>query len=134
MKVEDVMTTGVMSLRETDTIDRASADMKLGEMRHLPVIDAKNHVVGILSDCNLYRALGSGGRGRSIPVAEIMIRRVHTIRPEAPIHAAVRLMVDRKIGSLPVVSDEQELIGIVTETDFMAVLLRLLGHPLDEVA
>jgi CBS-domain-containing membrane protein len=60
-----------------------------------------------------------------------MSRRVRTVRPETPAHEAAALLLEFRIGSLPVVSDEEQLIGVITETEFHAVAERALrGEPL----
>jgi len=108
-------------LSAKDTIGHADAEMKLGDVRHFPVVDEKGHVVGIISNRDVFRALGRYKRGKAIPVWEAMNRKVVTVRPETPAHAAVQLMLEKKIGALPVIGDEEQLIGIVTETDFLAI-------------
>jgi CBS domain-containing protein len=134
MNVEDIMTAAVITLKESDSVRLADLEMKLGQMRHLPVIDEKGRVVGVLSSSDIYRAFGESGRRRKVPVAEIMSRNVRTVNPSVPAHVAVRIMLDHKIGSLPVVSDGQALVGIVTETDFLNLVYRLLRHPMAHVA
>jgi CBS domain-containing protein len=126
MRVEDLMTTAVVTLHETDTIGHANVEMKLGDMRHLPVVDSKNRLVGIVSDRDIYRALGRTERRVSIPVAKMMTRNTITVPPGASAHTAVRLMLDNKIDALPVVSEEQTIVGIVTSTDFLNLAYRML--------
>ena len=121
LTVEDVMTTNVMTLSTKDSIGHADADMKLGNIRHIPIVDEKAHLVGIISNRDVFRALGISKRGKVIPVWEIMKRDVVTVRPATPAHVAVELMLEKKIGALPVISEGEQLIGIVTETDFLAI-------------
>jgi CBS domain-containing protein len=121
LTVEDLMTTNLLTLSAKDTIGHADAEMKLGDVRHIPVVDEKGHVVGIVSNRDVFRALGRTNRGKAIPVWEIMKRDVLTVRPETPAHAAVGLMLEKKIGALPVISDGEQLVGIVTETDFLGI-------------
>jgi CBS domain-containing protein len=114
--VEDVMTTAVMTLHADEPVDSAGLEMKLADIRHIPVIGARNRLVGILSDRDLLRSLG-GPTGRA--VADIMTRRVHTVRASDPASRAVDLLLEHKIGCVPVLGDDGELVGIVTETDFL---------------
>ncbi|MBI3184027.1 MAG: CBS domain-containing protein [Myxococcales bacterium] len=127
MTVEDLMTTGVMTLRARDEISQANVEMKLGNIRHLPVVDEKGHVVGIVSNRDVMRALGRSGRAKKLPVSKVMTREVITVRPETPAHRAAEIMLDRKIGALPVVGEGEQLVGIVTESDFVAVAQELLA-------
>jgi CBS domain-containing protein len=103
-------------------------DMAVGAFRHLPVLDDRGRLVGILSDRDILRALA---RPKSTIVAEIMTRSPVTVKADAAAHTAATIMLDRKIGSLPVVNDDGQLVGLVTETDFLEVARRaLLALPL----
>lgn len=126
MTVLDLMTTKVITLRWKDTVETAQDRMEMAEVRHLPVLDGKGHLVGILSDRDIFRSRGL----RQAPwlVAEIMMRSVRTIAPEAPADEAVRRMLDLRIGCLPVVSGGK-LVGIVTETDILSLAHRMLLPP-----
>jgi CBS domain-containing protein len=114
--VEDVMTTALMTLHPEQPVDAADLEMKLAAIRHIPVVGPKNRLVGILSDRDLLRSL-AGQRGHSI--GDIMTRRVYTVRASDPASRAVDLLLEHKIGCVPVLGDEEELVGIVTETDFL---------------
>lgn len=114
--VEDVMTTALSTIHPDEPVDTADLEMKLADIRHIPVVGSRNRVVGILSDRDVLRSLG-GPKGRAI--ADIMTRRVHTVRASDPASRAVDLLLEHKIGCVPVLGDEDELVGIVTETDFL---------------
>lgn len=114
--VEDVMTTALTTIHPEEPVDTADLEMKLADIRHIPVVGRRNRLVGILSDRDLLRSLG-GPRGRAI--ADIMTRQVYTVRPGDPASRAVDLLLEHKIGCVPVLGDEEELVGIVTETDFL---------------
>jgi CBS domain-containing protein len=116
--VEDVMTTALMTIHPEAGIETADLEMKLADVRHIPVVGAGNRLVGILSNRDLLRFLG-GRKGRSI--GEIMTRRVHTVRTSDPASHAVDLLLEHKIGCVPVLGEEGELVGIVTETDFLRI-------------
>jgi CBS domain-containing protein len=103
--------------------------MRLGAFRHLPVVDERGRLIGIVSDRDILRALG---RPRETTIGEIMTREPVTVRSEAPAHLAAKIMLDRTISSLPVVNDEGRMVGLVTQTDFLDVARRaLLALPLD---
>jgi len=126
LTAQDVMTTAVITLKEGDTVSDADAEMHLADIRHLPVVDKHGHLVGIVSNRDLMRALARA-RGKAVKVAEVMTRKVRTIRPDTPIRQATSLMLQHKIGALPVVGDEEELVGIVTETDLLRIAHRAAG-------
>jgi CBS domain-containing protein len=128
LKVKDLMTTQVLSLKPRNSIAEARAQMQAADIRHLPVVDDRGHVIGILSNRDVLRA---GERKAKAPVAEIMTKQIHSVRPETPAHEAASLMIEHKIGSLPVIGEEEQIVGVVTETDFLKVARdALLGRRL----
>ncbi|MBW1917787.1 MAG: CBS domain-containing protein [Deltaproteobacteria bacterium] len=132
MKVRDVMVKDVATLNVEDELSLANDIMQLGRIRHLPVVEGKK-LVGIISERDLFRsslaqALGYGTRAsrdlmKTIRIKDIMKTDLITIFPEAELKEAVRLMLDKKIGCLPVVQ-EGELIGLITETDVLSQYLK----------
>lgn len=138
MLVRDLMQPEVATLDADDTLDLADDIMKLGRIRHLPVVEC-GKVVGILSERDLFRAAVSsllhvGRRGErewfaGVPVATVMTTTVVTVSPTTPIRTAVQLMLDARIGCLPVVEGD-ELVGLLGESD----CLRHLAHVLDIAA
>jgi CBS domain-containing protein len=135
MLIRDLMQRDVATLRATDTLGLADDIMELGRIRHLPVVSA-GVVVGIVSQRDLYRAAVSSmlqmprSEERAwlgkIPVVNVMSPNVVTIAPDASIHMAVELMLSNRIGCLPVV-EHGKLVGLVSETDCLRYLARVLG-------
>jgi CBS domain-containing protein len=93
-------------------------------IRHLPVVE-NGLLVGILSDRDLRRALGSR-RDLESPIEEVMSRRVFTVEPEDRLSAACDVMLDHKISAVPVVADATP-VGILTTTDLLDHFLSVLG-------
>jgi len=115
--------------------------MKSQRIRRTPVIkDGK--LVGIVSDKDLLNASPSPATSLSvweinyllskITVREVMTKNVLTVTEDTPIEEAARIMADNKIGGLPVMRDDQ-LAGIITETDLFKVFLELMGARKDGV-
>ena len=126
--VEDLMSRTVISLTEGDFVQIAKLDMDIAAIRHLPVVDAHQRVVGIVALSDLLQAFARR-EGRRIPVAEVMTRDVVTVDRRTPAHEAARTMIERKIGALPVVGERDRLEGMLTETDFLRVAEEALqGH------
>jgi CBS domain-containing protein len=127
MKVRDVMTRDVATLDLNDELSLADDIMKLGRIRHLPVVD-EGRLVGIMSQRDLFKAslasaMGFGEKAKrefmkTVAVKEVMVDEVITISPEASIEEAGKVMLEKKIGCLPVI-EEGNLIGLVTETDIL---------------
>ena len=134
MYVRDLMETEVVTLNASDTLDLADDIMRLGRIRHMPVT-SKGHLVGILSQRDLFRAAISSALQlrpaaerewlAKIPVREAMTSTVFTVPPGATAHDAVKLMLEKRIGCVPVV-EEGKLVGLLSESDCMRYLARLL--------
>ncbi len=127
VKVRDLMTAKVTTLGRNDRVDLADEILATGRIRHLPIVE-EGAVVGIVSQRDLFRsglaaATGIGTNTRKkllhgLLVKEIMNEPVITVDPDATVQDAARLMVENKIGCLPVVS-EGRLQGLLTETDVL---------------
>jgi CBS domain-containing protein len=135
LRVRDVMTTDVTTLRRNEKLTLAEDIMQLGRIRHLPVTadDNESELVGIVSQRDLFRgalahALGYGEHGRrkildTLLIKDVMATDVVTTSPDALLVEAARALVERKIGCLPVV-EKSQLVGILTEGDFVALFAR----------
>jgi CBS domain-containing protein len=130
MRVRDVMTAEVTTLQRNDKLTLADDIMRLGRIRHLPVVDENGQLAGILSQRDLFRgalakALGYGERAQrhlmdTLVVKELMTSDVITTTPDTLLAEAAQMLVERKIGCLPVV-EAGRLVGIITEGDFVAL-------------
>ena len=131
--VRDIMTPEVTTLGRNDSLQLAKDIMTLGRVRHFPVID-DDQVVGVVSQRDLYKAsLGSvmkyGEKAQrafleGIAVKEVMSAPAITIAPQAAVQEAARLMMEKKIGCLPVLEGAQ-LVGLVTETDMLKLVAEM---------
>ena len=131
LKVRDAMSRVVRTVERNDQLALADKLMSEERIRHLPVLDEDGIVCAVVSQRDLFRgallrALGYGGRAeesmlRQVVVKEAMSEAVHTTGPDAPLAEAARVMVERRIGCLPVV-DGEKLVGILTETDVVRLV------------
>ena len=133
LTVGDLMTTALVTAHERETLSVADFNMKLAGIRHLPVVDDKQHLVGILSNRDFLRELGRTGK-KEAPVHQIMTTRVITVRPDQRAHEAAALMLEHRIGALPVIGERGQLIGLVTETDFLRLAHEATGGTRTEEA
>jgi len=128
VRVRDLMSAEVTTLRRNDALSIADDVMRLGRIRHLPVVDDDGALVGIVSQRDLFRgalarALGYGRHAQQKLLGQLLVKEVMTndpvtIAPDAPIAEAAQLMLRRKIGCLVVVEDGS-IAGILTESDFV---------------
>ncbi len=110
-------------------ITDARCEMEIANLRHLPVVDGDGLLIGIISDRDIWRGL-AGGAHPSDPVETIMTRRVAAVTPGTTILDALDIMLERKIGALPVEGTGEQVVGIVTETDLLVLLRALIaGSP-----
>ena len=138
--VEDFMATGVQTLRETDSIVTAAALMDKYLCYHLPVVNSQHKLTGLVTHRDLQRALPSqffppsenGIQPEAILVSEIMRRDLITVSPDTGLRQAAMFLRNQRIGCLPVVKNNK-LVGIITDSDFLAVAVELLSG-LDQLA
>jgi CBS domain-containing protein len=126
--VVDIMRKDFVSLQEGDRLDFAEDVMRLGRIRHLPVLQ-QGRLAGIVSQRDLLahslsRTLDFDPQDRrsflkSVDVSEAMTRDVVTIDPGTSLEEAARLLIRHQIGCLPVVGSDGVPVGLVTETDLL---------------
>jgi acetoin utilization protein AcuB len=125
-----------ITIRDNTSLDEALRIMRENKVRRLPILDKKGKMVGIVSEKDLLYASPSPATSLSvweihslvakIKVSDLMTKNVITVCEDCPIEEAARVMVDNKIGGLPVMRGDQ-LVGIITETDLFKIFLELLG-------
>lgn len=131
MGVDQYMTVNPVTVGPDTILHKALELLQTHRIRHLPVVDGKR-LVGIISDRDLRPLLPSfisapeegerfRTRGKQVRVSEIMIRQVISVTPETQTHKAARLMVEHRIGCLPVLRGST-LVGIVTTIDLLRAM------------
>jgi len=140
LSVGQVMTRDVATLSCDEKLQVADDLMRLGRIRHLPVVDSEGTLLGIVTQRDLFhsgllRALGYGWRARHdalelLVVSEAMKADVATIEPSASLIQAAKIMLERKIGCLVVV-ENRRIVGILTESDFVRLAVQHSAPPRD---
>ena len=130
MKISELMARDVETLDRNDTLSLAEDLMKMKRIRHLPVTD-DGELVGIISQRDLFHAglstamgFGTKAKGeflKSVLVKEITTEKVITISSGSDVKTAAQLMLEKKIGCLPVV-DNGELVGLISESDVIRIV------------
>ncbi len=132
--VSQIMTTDLFTVHPEDLVDLAASVMDWEHLRHVPVEDSSGQLVGILSHRAILRLVAKGKAGRgpaAIAVQDVMQTEMVTTAPETSALDAIYLMREHGVACLPVVRDGQ-LLGILTEHDFIRVAARLLEEKLRE--
>jgi CBS domain-containing protein len=143
MKIEDVMTREVLTVRAETSLQEAAEMLARHRISGLPVVDADDHVVGVLSEGDiLFKERGEARKKglverwleASVPeivskdkartVSEAMSTPVVTIGPRRPLAEAANTMIDEGVKRLPVVDDDGQLLGIVTRADLVRAFVR----------
>jgi len=122
------MTTDLFTVHEDEPLDLVASLMDWKRIRHLPVEDEQERLVGLITCFEVLRELTraiSEGATAPLPVSSIMMRDPMTIVPETLTLDAIALMRREKVDCLPVIN-QGRLVGIVTERDFINVAARLL--------
>ena len=127
------MTPKPITITLQESMQGAMELMAMKRIRHLPVVDAGGKLIGLVSDRDLRRAAPSplfggdhetaAGQLDATTVERIMIRSPATIGPQQRLQDAMKLMVEKKYGALPVV-DGAKLVGIITPIDVMKSWLK----------
>ncbi len=133
MRVRDVMTRRVGSLRDDDSTELATAVLLFRRFRHLPVLDSESRVVGILTPTDLLDATRKWGKPRRFTVSEFM-RPAVTIHEDDGLDTAIQRMRQSSFHALPVVGAGDRLVGIVTDVDALISLtgVRPILRPLEQ--
>ena len=125
------MATDLVTLHVDEELSLASDIMNLARIRHLPILEG-DRLVGIISQRDLFRASLASVMGydyaetrdhlKSVAIREAMVKEVITVEPDSEIQEAGRIMLEKRIGCLPVVQNDR-LVGMLTETDILRCFL-----------
>ena len=138
MFVSSSMTSKVISISENLTLESAKEIMNEKKIRHLPVVDDDQKLIGIVTDRDLRSALPDSQVEvclkkecmeaiKNKPVKEIMTKNPHTISPAFTIQDALLLFERHKVGAFPVVDDNGKLKGIISVRDLLRAFVNVLG-------
>lgn len=128
IKVEEFMSTDLFTVQDDALIELVAEIMDWRKIRYMPVEDGKGMLVGLITSRKLLRHFAHCYKivGKDLmSVKDIMIEKPLTVTPETSIIDAMAKMRNNKIGCLPVVKGK-ELVGIITEMDFLRITSRLL--------
>lgn len=142
IKVSEIMSLNPHTIHTNSNLHAASLLMAEKQIRHLPVIDDHKLIVGIISERDVLSVQDSRLCSRSandkkakyedIKVADFMSRNVLTVSPEAGLREAAIYLQRHRIACLPVLENNQ-LIGIVTDSDFVEVAINLLEQMAESI-
>lgn len=130
--IDAVMSTELKTLPPSASLADARELMQEHRIHHLPVVEEGNRLVGLLTLTDVLRASdsslrddGDRIRARDIGIADVMVTDVATVSRDASLRQAALFLEKYRIGCLPIL-DGESLVGIITDSDFVAVAINLL--------
>ncbi len=137
MFVRDHMSSPAITIKPNMSFQEALKLMQERRLRRLPVVNEKGKLVGIVAERDLLYASPSPATSLSvweltyllskITVDRLMAKEVVVTTPDTTIEDAAHLMVEKQVGGLPVVDDNNQPVGMITETDIFRVLVEMFG-------
>lgn len=137
MLIRDWMTKHVFTVQAETSMMKASKLMRENKIRRLPVVDDSGRLVGIVTDRDLKEASPSKATSldmhelyyllSEIKVKDIMTRNPLVVRSTETVEKAAAVMMNHRVGGLPVVDEDGLLVGIITDADVFKVLVRITG-------
>ena len=126
MRVESYMSHTPITIRDDTDYWKAFEIMQEKDLHHIPVVNEDSAVVGILTRRDL-KIASMHFRETPVEVSEVMHSPVVTITPGELLAEAAKQMIDNRIGGLPVLDANGQIVGILTETDLLRALIDQLG-------
>jgi CBS domain-containing protein len=124
----DIMTSPVESVSEKALLGNLIELFSEKRFRHCPVVDREKKIIGIVSDRlafkeGLANAASSKADWRDTPLRTLMVSPVLTAAPHVPIREIARVLLEERIGCMPVTTDTGEPIGIITRSDLLRAIV-----------
>lgn len=125
MKVSEWMTKDVISITKDRSIQECVNLMKKHSIRHLPVVE-DGKLVGLVTEGDL-RQIFLASLIEDLAIEDVMISDPITVSPDTEIEDAAKVIFYNKIGGLPVVDEQDRLLGIITVADILAAFIEIMG-------
>lgn len=125
MIVSHWMSTDLVTIGKEASIQEAMALMKRESIRHLPVVDQQMKLLGWITDADL-RGVLIASMLEELTLEDVMIRKPFTVHPEMQLEEAARILLEKRVGGLPIVKDGM-LVGIITVADILSAFITFLG-------
>ncbi len=117
--VSDIMSTDVISLYPNATVADAWELFQRHGFQHIPITDENNTVLAMLSERDILQGPAAQENINQKNIMEFATQQVFCFSPDTDIRQATRTLYEYDLGALPIISDEHELLGIVTRTDII---------------
>ncbi len=134
--VQDIMTTDLLTVSANTTLRDAHKHMGEKQTRHILITDDDKKLIGILSDRDVKKYVSpfagsniASDRDKAtlgLQLDKIMSKNLKTIRPEKTVKDCIKMMLEHSINSLPVLDEDEKLVGIITSTNIFQFVLKLI--------
>ncbi len=131
-RVSEIMSSPVIVIRADATVEEAQALMEERGVRRLPVVNEEGHLIGIITEGDLREATAikatlnpyaPEAAEKWLTVEEAMTPNPITVSQDTPIWQAAEILIEKKIGGLPVVDERKNLCGIITASDILRLVV-----------
>lgn len=119
MKIREIMKSPVIVLKPKETVEKALEIMNKEKVNGTPIVDDDNHLVGMIVKADIYRFLMDRGHYKSCPVEWVMTKNVIKAHADEEILDVAKRLRDYNIIALPVVEDNDEVVGIISFEDIL---------------
>ena len=136
IKIEDVMTKNPITLSKFDSVFDARQLMESKGFRHIPIVGDKNELLGLITQRDILSHGNSSQKllnkeelkqiESGVLLADVMSKGLTTISPACSVKDAAEILFKHKYGCLPVIDKNNQLEGIITDHDFVAITVHLL--------
>lgn len=120
--IYEIMSSPVFTLSAEETLSSVKAIFARKKFRHIPIVNSEDTLLGIISERDILRALAEDINSDT-NIKELMNMRVLTTISDATIRETAKVMINERIGCLPVLSSNQKLIGIITRSDILRLII-----------
>lgn len=135
MRCREIMTSAVTTAASNTSLRDIAVMMREGDMGAVPVVEG-GKLVGIVTDRDIVVRAVAEGKDASTPVAEAMTSEIFSVRPDDFVFEAIRLMGDKQVRRIPVVTESDELAGIISMADIALEIedQREIAEALEEIS
>ena len=126
MRVRSLMIKKPITISDRTSVQEAIHLMQVNSIRHLPVVDRSKKLLGWVTLADMKQGL-LPAMVTGLLVADLMIKNPITIHPDTDVDRAARIIYEKKIGGIPVVGDDNKVVGIITVTDILNAFINIMG-------
>ena len=126
MRVRSLMIKDPITISDRTSVQEAIHLMQDNSIRHLPIVNRSKKLSGWVTLADMKQGLVPA-MVTGLSVADLMIKNPITMHPDTDVEVAARIIYEKKIGGMPVVDDDNKVVGIITVTDILNAFINIMG-------